>query len=502
MTDGGRGVALLAPFDATRYFLPWRPIRVSPIGVHGIFGPRGLAILGARSSGSGFRASLWRRSECSREKRAAAGNAAGMLADHRRFAPTTRGPIARRSNRSRARHLRRRRPPPDGAHRGSRSPLASRASRGEKPPARGVAGSCPRALPARARSGWRRAGIGARGLRTRPSRPPRLLRQFQGRAVGEHASATSSRTSRCMRPTTAARSRRTCAVRASSRPTPTSSTRCGGDGRLGGAPRCAESSGSFRRAAGVSGRALERATRASHPPRPGRPAAWIAGHGRVGLGHARLSIIDLTTGDQPIASEDERLHIVVNGEFYDYERIQRELEARAIACARAPTARSRCTSTRTSAPRASRSCAASSRSLLWDEAQPGALRRARPLRHQAALLRGARGHALPRLRGQGAVRGRRAGALEPRGDLPRRERRRAPDADPVRWRLAGPAGPLPARHAPDTRTLHRYWDFQLSARRRRAAPARDEENAERLARRRSTRRSGCGCAPTCRSAAT
>ena len=45
MTDGGRGIALLAPFDDRRLFLPWRPIRVSPIGVHGFFGPRGVAIL-------------------------------------------------------------------------------------------------------------------------------------------------------------------------------------------------------------------------------------------------------------------------------------------------------------------------------------------------------------------------------------------------------------------------------------------------------------------------
>jgi inner membrane protein len=32
MTDGGRGVAFFAPFSAHRYFLPWRPIAVSPIG--------------------------------------------------------------------------------------------------------------------------------------------------------------------------------------------------------------------------------------------------------------------------------------------------------------------------------------------------------------------------------------------------------------------------------------------------------------------------------------
>ena len=57
-----------------------------------------------------------------------------------------------------------------------------------------------------------------------------------------------------------------------------------------------------------------------------RQRHWLAADHRVGLGHARLSIIDLTTGGQPIASEDEQIRIVVNGEFYGYESIQRELE--------------------------------------------------------------------------------------------------------------------------------------------------------------------------------
>lgn len=52
---------------------------------------------------------------------------------------------------------------------------------------------------------------------------------------------------------------------------------------------------------------------------------WISPDRRVGLGHARLSIIDLTGGDQPIANRDETLHIIVNGEFYDFERIQQDL---------------------------------------------------------------------------------------------------------------------------------------------------------------------------------
>jgi inner membrane protein len=33
LTNGGMGVALFAPFDCRRYFFPWRPIQVSPIGL-------------------------------------------------------------------------------------------------------------------------------------------------------------------------------------------------------------------------------------------------------------------------------------------------------------------------------------------------------------------------------------------------------------------------------------------------------------------------------------
>lgn len=43
-TNGGLGIALLAPFDATRYFFPWRPVQVSPIGM-AFFGPWGLRVL-------------------------------------------------------------------------------------------------------------------------------------------------------------------------------------------------------------------------------------------------------------------------------------------------------------------------------------------------------------------------------------------------------------------------------------------------------------------------
>jgi inner membrane protein len=45
MTDGGLGVAFFSPFNNTRYFFPWRPIRVSPTGVSRFFSARGLEVL-------------------------------------------------------------------------------------------------------------------------------------------------------------------------------------------------------------------------------------------------------------------------------------------------------------------------------------------------------------------------------------------------------------------------------------------------------------------------
>jgi inner membrane protein len=45
-TNGGRGVAYFAPFDVKRYFLPWRPIRVSFIGLN-IFRKEMIWVLGS-----------------------------------------------------------------------------------------------------------------------------------------------------------------------------------------------------------------------------------------------------------------------------------------------------------------------------------------------------------------------------------------------------------------------------------------------------------------------
>ena len=78
----------------------------------------------------------------------------------------------------------------------------------------------------------------------------------------------------------------------------------------------------------VSAEALRAAVASMRHRGPDESSVWRADDASGGLGHARLSIIDLTTGQQPIANEDETLHIAVNGEFYDFERIRTELEAR------------------------------------------------------------------------------------------------------------------------------------------------------------------------------
>jgi inner membrane protein len=44
LTNGGLGVALFAPLSNERYFLPWRPIEVSPIGVR-FFSGHGLEVI-------------------------------------------------------------------------------------------------------------------------------------------------------------------------------------------------------------------------------------------------------------------------------------------------------------------------------------------------------------------------------------------------------------------------------------------------------------------------
>lgn len=60
---------------------------------------------------------------------------------------------------------------------------------------------------------------------------------------------------------------------------------------------------------------------------PDGAGSWVSADGRVGLGHRRLSILDLSAAaDQPMTNEDGSLRIVFNGEIYNHADLRRELE--------------------------------------------------------------------------------------------------------------------------------------------------------------------------------
>ena len=56
---------------------------------------------------------------------------------------------------------------------------------------------------------------------------------------------------------------------------------------------------------------------------PDGAGTWISADGRVGLGHRRLAIIDLSDcAAQPMGNEDGALQIVFNGEIYNHAEIR------------------------------------------------------------------------------------------------------------------------------------------------------------------------------------
>ncbi|MFW5857970.1 MAG: asparagine synthase (glutamine-hydrolyzing), partial [Planctomycetota bacterium] len=67
---------------------------------------------------------------------------------------------------------------------------------------------------------------------------------------------------------------------------------------------------------------------ALHHRGPDGQGCWSAPAGDVHLGHARLAIIDLADGAQPMHTADGGLTVVFNGEIYNHPELRTELEAR------------------------------------------------------------------------------------------------------------------------------------------------------------------------------
>src|SRR5215218_5242975 len=72
--------------------------------------------------------------------------------------------------------------------------------------------------------------------------------------------------------------------------------------------------------------AVERMTAAMVHRGPDHGA--VAAEGRCALGYRRLSVVDLRTGDQPVANERGDVLAVFNGELYNFRELRRDLEAK------------------------------------------------------------------------------------------------------------------------------------------------------------------------------
>ena len=131
--------------------------------------------------------------------------------------------------------------------------------------------------------------------------------------------------------------------------------------------------------------------------------------GGCAIGMRRLSIIDLSTGHQPMSNEDQSVWVVFNGEIYNYQSLRQDLIARR-ATASAPTATPRrwFIFTKQEGVEGIAKLRGMFAYAIWDAATAQAAAGAGPLRQEAAVLRRAAAGVVFWQRAEMPARGRRA----------------------------------------------------------------------------------------------
>ena len=226
--------------------------------------------------------------------------------------------------------------------------------------------------------------------------------------------------------------------------------------------------GFFSRRAPNSEAALRRATLALNHRGPDGQRQWISQDGKVGLGHARLSIIDLTTGDQPIASEDDQTQSWSMASSMATNRSSENSNDRDIASAHDPTAKSPFISMKILELQCLHHLRGEFAFVLWDETNRTIFAARdrfgiKPLFyafHEETLYLASEAKALF------------AAGVPARWDPSpchhSVEYGGHPNAYALRWSFSGSARTLPARDR-QAHPVHQYWDFNYPARERAAA---------------------------------
>ncbi len=172
---------------------------------------------------------------------------------------------------------------------------------------------------------------------------------------------------------------------------------------------------------------------------PDSDGYYVSDGGDVGLGFRRLSIVDLATGDQPMANEDETVWLVFNGEIYNHAELSPGPRGARPSLPLALRRRGHPAPLRGVRARLHRPPARHVRLRAVGQSPPTRAPGARSHRRQTAVLRDHARRVALRLRDQGSVRASRApaaterGRAEPVPDLRRHARaahavRRRPEA--------------------------------------------------------------------------